>query len=216
MNEASIEENPLPLRLNNRSITQTRRVPTPPNLIAMHQWMDFQDENRHRMLNHKDATVAFRGQTEMPRRVSPSHRNAVSISDPFEPFRNHIHTTISGDTTLRLDDKTSIDMGKVDIATAVGMLRREVHPNGFVMYKVDGKPEIEMIILLDGRIALLHPPSPPTNFIARLLRRKRKSNKIFPSSDQPGGRRRRTRARKMGRIGTNKRRRRCMNHTRGK
>ena len=85
-NDAS-EENPLPRRIiNPRSITQ-RRVPTPPNLLALNDWRILQEINRGRLLTPKDANAAFRGRTELPRRVSPSHRNAVSISNPFEPFR---------------------------------------------------------------------------------------------------------------------------------
>lgn len=166
-------------------------------------------------MNQNRAVFKDNKQIEMPRRLPPSSRSADLI---FEPFRDHMHT-IRGNTALVLDDETSINMGKVDVATAFGMLRRVEYPNGFVTYMVDGKPEIEMIRLLDGRIIVLHPPPPlshpPTNFIASFLRKR--SNKIFPFPPS-GGRRRRTIARKMGRNGTNKRRCRCrcMNHTRRK
>ena len=113
-------------------------------------------------------------------------------------------------------------MGNVDIDTALGMLRRIIDSNGNVTYKVDGfTPEIEMIILPDGRIILLRPPpaltytsSPSRNLLVDRMFGIRRS-RVHP---QPQGGRRRTRARKMGRNGTNKRhrRRRCMNHTRRK
>lgn len=166
-------------------------------------------------MNQNRAVFKDINQPEMPRRLPPSSRSADLI---FEPFRDHMHT-IKGNTALVLDDETSINMGKVDIDTAFGMLRRVEYPNGFVTYIVDGKPEIEMIRLLDGRIIVLHPPPPlshpPTNFIANFLRKR--SNKIFPFPPSGGRRRRRrTIARKMGKNGTNKRRCRCMNHTRRK
>lgn len=153
----------------------------------------------------------FQQQTELPPRLSPSRRSAQAVSI-FEPFRNHVHTTESGHTTLDLDDGTIIDMGNVDINKALGMLRRLTDSNGNVTYKVDGfTPEIEMIILPDGRILLRPPPAlilPPMS---------EQTDKFIRRKKQLGGRRR-TRARKMGRNGTNKRhrRRRCMNHTRRK
>ena len=204
---------PLPrrIKMSPRSITH---LPPPPELVAQHAWLNFQDQNRG---NFEQLQREFQQQTELSPRLSPSRRSAQAVSI-FEPFRNHMHTE-SGHTTLDLDDGTIIDMGNVEIDTALGMLRRLIDSNGNVTYKVDGfTPEIEMIILPDGRIIpLRHPPaltytsSPSRNLLDRMFGRSR----VHP---QPQGGRRRTRARKMGRNGTNKRhrRRRCMNHTRRK
>ena len=194
---------PLPRRIQMpplppQSITHLQ----PPDLVNHKAFLDFQDQqNREKRVNFERLQREFQQQLqqqqELSPRLSPSRRSAQAVSI-FEPFRNHMHTE-SGNTTLDLDDGTNIDMGNVDIDKALGMLRRITDSNGNVTYKVDGfTPEIEMIILPDdGRIIPLRPPS---------------------SSMGGRGGRRRTRARKMGRNGTNKRhrRRRCMNHTRRK
>ena len=76
---------PLP-PLPPQSITQ-RLIP-PPNLVALNDRLKFQQRNQQ-------TQQQFQQQTELPPRVSPSRRGAVSI---FEPFRNHVHTTESGNT----------------------------------------------------------------------------------------------------------------------
>jgi hypothetical protein len=164
--------------MRQQSITQDRGPSPPPNLVAQNDWLNL---NQNREADFKQYT-----QPELPARLPPSRRSAVSI---FEPFRNRMRMESGNTIILVLDDGTNIDMGTNSIDTALGMLRRSTDSNGNnVTYKVDGfTPEIEMIILLNGHI-ILRPPSP---------------------SMGRGGRRR-TRARKMGRNGrkgTNKRRR---------
>ena len=205
--------NPLPprIKMSPRSITHLPPPPPPPpprSLVNHNAWLNFQDQNRGNF-------EQFQRQQELPPRLSPSRRSAQAVSI-FEPFRNHVHTTESGHTTLDLDDGTIIDMGNVDIDKALGMLRRLIDSNGNVTYKVDGfTPEIEMIILPDGRIILLRPPPALTYPSSILPSMSEQTDKFIRRKKQLGGRRR-TRARKMGRNGTNKRhrRRRCMNHTR--
>ena len=141
--------NPLPRRrqmipnqVSPQSITQPR-IPTIPNLVALNNRAIFQEAQRQ-----------FQRQTVIPPRRLPGSL-AASILDPFAPFRNHMHME-SGTTILELDDGTSIDMGNVDIDTALMMLRRTYTERGVVTYSIAGFPNIEMGILFDGSIRTLH------------------------------------------------------------
>lgn len=142
--------------------------------------------NEKRLGEMKQAQQQFHQQTELPPR-----------GDWSSAFRPHMVTT------LVLDDGTRIDMGNVDIDTALRKLRREIDFKNGDTYFIDGFPDLKMRIV-DQRIVALKPPSTLTN-ISRRLQGK---NKIFSTTTaNVGGR---TRARKMGRKGrkgTNKRRR---------
>jgi len=173
--------NPLPRRMMSpRSITQATPVPVIPDLVRENEWQKLQEQNR---VNFGLQRQQFERQTELPPRLSPNRRSAQAVSI-FELFKKRMHME-SENTILVLDDGTSIDMGNVDIDTALRMLRRvEYTEYGVVTYIIDGFP-IEMGIF-DGRIVLLYAPK------------------------SGGGR---TRSRKIvrkgikGRKGTNKRRR---------
>ena len=194
----------LPRRIMNpQSITQLR-VPHIPDLVAQNDWLIFQRQNMGR-LNE------FQSRCVLPPRVAPGSR--PPYDSIFEQFRNHMRIE-PGNTQLDLDNGATIDMGKVDIDTALGMLRRITDSNNVTYYTVFGfVPEIKMVILPDGRIILVSPIFPPMNSEQRdkFIRRQKQQK-------QSGGKRR-TISRKMGRNGTIKcrhRRRRCMSNTRRK
>lgn len=173
--------NPLPRRIQ-RSITQLARVPSPPKLVALNDWLNFQDQNR---VHLQQAQQQFQKQTELPLRITPRSRAAQAAHsiDTNAPFRARMSSfEIGGPVILTLDDKTFIDMGVNNIDDAIKLISRYDNNGGFIYSIVGMVPEFKMIITEDGRIIHMRPP-------------------------KNGGR---TRARKIGRKGrkgTNKRRR---------
>ena len=203
-------ENPLPpriIKISPRSITQAA-----PDADWIKKLMADQQLSQANLSILRKQALEEASRYKLPSRLPPSSRAAQAVSI-FEPFRNHMHME-SGTTILVLDDKTRIDMGNVDIDTAVRRLRRVDSDHNVVTYSIAGFPEIKMGIL-DGRIILLPQPPQPESLpqppqtesnrqVNLILRRLQGKNKIKPTD---GGR---TRARKMGRKGrkgTNKRRR---------
>jgi hypothetical protein len=201
-----------------QSITQDRGPSPPPNLVAQNALLNFNQDRDHRIANFNLLQQQYDQQFVLPLRVSPSRRD-VSI---FEPFRNHMHME-SGNTILVLDDGTNIDMGTNSIDEALKLLSKLTYSNGVVTYTVRGfTPEIEMIILPNGHIILRHPhpppqlaKAPPAPALPPHPHPPPHPPHIFTRKQKKGGRRR-TRARKMGRLrlGTNKCRRQRRGNTR--
>lgn len=183
MQSSLSDYNPLPPRrpIDPQSITQTAPVPEIPNLLLLNDHLRFKDQCLHDM---KQRQEYYKKQCELPPR-----------GDWSVPFRNRMESN----TTLVLHDGNRIDMGNVDIDTALKKLKRELYLYGkttIETYSIDGFPNLKMIIK-GNRIEVLKPPSSVVTKVKKQL------NKVAPA----GGR---TRARKMGRKGrkgTNKRRR---------